>query len=164
MGTLGGKGLRYIEDQNTPPVLKHLNKSQEGNDSKLLQNVSRQNMLCRTSGTAAKWPKLSYVWQHKEGAANSSECAGYLPKHDFDFRVLRHSAQQSEQTFSDGLKWYAWQRPKNNRVKVEYNIPINPLTPRCPLSPKFQFDFKKGSSKNFLWASRLWVGRRQEPS
>ena len=79
MGTLGGKGLRYIEDQNTPPVLKHLNKSQEGNDSKLLQNVSRQNMLCRTSGTAAKLPKLSYVWQHKEGAANLSECAGYSP-------------------------------------------------------------------------------------
>ena len=23
--------------------------------------------------------------------------------------------------------------------------------------------FKKGSSKNFLWASRLWVGRRKEP-
>ena len=33
----------------------------------------------------------------------------------------------------------------------------------CPLSPKFQFYFKKGSSKNFLWASRLWVGRRKEP-
>ena len=25
------------------------------------------------------------------------------------------------------------------------------------------FYFKKGSSKNFLWASRLWVGRRKEP-
>ena len=34
---------------------------------------------------------------------------------------------------------------------------------RCPLSPKFQFYFNKGSSKNFLWASRLWVGRRKEP-
>ena len=34
---------------------------------------------------------------------------------------------------------------------------------RCPLSPKFQLYFKKGSSKNFLWASRLWVGRRGEP-
>ena len=33
----------------------------------------------------------------------------------------------------------------------------------CPFSPKFQFYFKKGSSKNFLWASRLWVGRRKEP-
>ena len=43
---------------------------------------------------------------------------------------------------------------------------FNPLTPsgnRFPLSPKFQFYFKKGSSKNFLWASRLWVGRRIEP-
>ena len=28
---------------------------------------------------------------------------------------------------------------------------------------KFQFWNKKGSSKNFLWASRLWVGRRKEP-
>ena len=33
----------------------------------------------------------------------------------------------------------------------------------CPLSPKFKFYFKKGSSKKFLWASRLWVGRRKEP-
>ena len=32
----------------------------------------------------------------------------------------------------------------------------------CPLSPKFQFYFKKGSSKIFLWASHLWVGRRKE--
>ena len=30
------------------------------------------------------------------------------------------------------------------------------------LSPKFQFYFKKGSSKNFLWASRLSVGRREK--
>ena len=36
-------------------------------------------------------------------------------------------------------------------------------TARCPLSPKFQYYFKKGSSKNFLWASCLWVGRRKEP-
>ena len=40
---------------------------------------------------------------------------------------------------------------------------FNPLTPRCPLSPKFQFYFKKGSSKKILWALRLWVGRRKEP-
>ena len=33
----------------------------------------------------------------------------------------------------------------------------------CPLSPKFQFYFKKGLSKKILWASRLWVGRRKEP-
>ena len=29
--------------------------------------------------------------------------------------------------------------------------------------PKILFWNKKGSSKNFLWASRLWVGRRKEP-
>ena len=44
---------------------------------------------------------------------------------------------------------------------------INPLTPTqghwWPLSPKFQFNFEKGSSKNYLWASHLWVGRRKEP-
>ena len=36
----------------------------------------------------------------------------------------------------------------------------------CPygiVKQKFRFQFKKGSSKNFLWASRLWVGRRKEP-
>ena len=33
----------------------------------------------------------------------------------------------------------------------------------CPPWQKFQFYFKKGSSKKFLWASRLWVGRRKEP-
>ena len=31
----------------------------------------------------------------------------------------------------------------------------------CDAVPNFWF--KKGSSKNFLWASRLWVGRRKEP-
>ena len=43
---------------------------------------------------------------------------------------------------------------------------FNPLkTRRTHLSPsqKFRFCFKKGSSKKFLWASRLWVGWRKEP-
>ena len=30
-------------------------------------------------------------------------------------------------------------------------------------SAKILILFKKGSSKNFLWASRLWVGRRKKP-
>ena len=33
----------------------------------------------------------------------------------------------------------------------------------CPLSPKFQFYFKKVSQKKILWTLRLWVGRRKEP-
>ena len=31
------------------------------------------------------------------------------------------------------------------------------------LAKKFWFQFRKVSSKNFLWASRLWVGRRKDP-
>ena len=33
----------------------------------------------------------------------------------------------------------------------------------CDAVPKFWFQFKKASSKKFLWASQLWVGRRKEP-
>ena len=33
----------------------------------------------------------------------------------------------------------------------------------CDAVPKFRFQFKKGSSKNFPWALRLWAGRRKEP-
>ena len=32
-----------------------------------------------------------------------------------------------------------------------------------PFHRNFNSIFKKGHSKNFLWASRLWVGRRKEP-
>ena len=47
-------------------------------------------------------------------------------------------------------------------------IIVKALTLNCPVSqmlhiePNFLFQFKKGSPKNFLWASRLWVGRQQE--
>ena len=34
----------------------------------------------------------------------------------------------------------------------------------CHIEPKFWFQFKKAYPKNFLRASRLWVGRRQEPT
>ena len=50
---------------------------------------------------------------------------------------------------------------KNNSHATSLLITFNTC---CPLSLKFQFYFKKESSKkNFLWASRLWVGRRKEP-
>ena len=54
------------------------------------------------------------------------------------------------------------------KVLKKWKFPnyIDPLTPRSTqLSPftEIQFYFKKGSSKKFLWASRLWVGRRKEP-
>ena len=43
------------------------------------------------------------------------------------------------------------------------------LTHLCPaysikyVWPKFQFYFNRDHQKNFLWASRLWVGRQKEP-
>ena len=45
---------------------------------------------------------------------------------------------------------------------------INPLTPRKTLVSLFTeisilFNLRRDHQKNFLWASRLWVGRRKEP-
>ena len=55
-------------------------------------------------------------------------------------------------------------------MKVVYNFRrgIAWLTLYCvachiwPVQSKFWFQFKKGSPKKILWASRLWVGRRKE--
>ena len=44
---------------------------------------------------------------------------------------------------------------------------INPLTPRrthgVPFQQNFNSILRRYHQKNFLWASRLWVGRRKEP-
>ena len=60
---------------------------------------------------------------------------------------------------------YTW----DTKIDVKYLTLIYLLTlqrsggHRCPLSLKFQLYSRKGSSKkNFLWSSRLWVGRRKE--
>ena len=33
----------------------------------------------------------------------------------------------------------------------------------CPCGNDFNFNFRRDHQKNFLWESRLWVGRRKEP-
>ena len=45
---------------------------------------------------------------------------------------------------------------------------FNPFPPSVPIymasfSKTFDFNFRRDHQKNFLWASRLWVGRRKEP-
>ena len=55
------------------------------------------------------------------------------------------------------------------RQIASVQIRLMPLTHCLPssflwdLRPKFWFEFMKGSSKNFLWSSRLSLGRRKEP-
>ena len=54
------------------------------------------------------------------------------------------------------------------RIRENENFQItltleHPGGHRDPPSPKFQLYLKKGSSKNFVWALHLWVGRQKEP-
>ena len=47
-----------------------------------------------------------------------------------------------------------------------FPYPFNPLLPSAAYirrSAKIFILIKEGSSKKFIWASRLWVGRRKEP-
>ena len=37
------------------------------------------------------------------------------------------------------------------------------LTHYCHSAKNFDFNLRRDHQKNFLWASRLWVGRRKEP-
>ena len=45
---------------------------------------------------------------------------------------------------------------------------LNPLLPNgkhlFPQCQNFDFNLRRDHQKNFLWASRLWVGRRKEPT
>ena len=52
-------------------------------------------------------------------------------------------------------------------MKISESRNINPLTPRRTQVASFHRNFssilRRDHQKNFLWASRLWVGRRKEP-
>ena len=47
------------------------------------------------------------------------------------------------------------------------NRPFNPLLPSAAVMRRsakfFYFNLRSDHQKNFLWASRLWVGRQKEP-
>ena len=54
--------------------------------------------------------------------------------------------------------WYVYKR--NYCPLTLYCLPRQ----ICDAVPKFCFNLRRDHHKNFLWASRLWVGRQKEPT